>query len=179
MVIKPSKDIANNLVSSASKLMETSERSDDLSLSSDEEKSIASSNIEKYLQAWNKRDMESALDCFVDACVYETEDPVFVDTFRGKDALREHLVKNAAALPSACQIILDDLAIFGVKWHLEVNRMSIPNLRGCSMYTMDCDVGLLKSGFDVTKAPVKLPGVTQKLFAAIPSNILQSLKMPS
>ena len=130
--------------------------------------------------------MEAALDCFVDDCVYEVEDPVFVDTFRGKDALREHLVKNAAALPSACQIILDDLAIdsargtFGVKWHLEVNGIAIPNLRGCSMYTMDrdCDdVGLLKSGFDVTEAPVKLPGVmAQKMFAAIPFNIFRSLQ---
>ena len=68
---------------------------------------------------------------------------MFVDKFIGKTALREHLLKNAAALPSACQIILDNLAIdsdnetIGVKWHLEANGVSIPNLRGCSMYTID------------------------------------------
>ena len=56
---------------------------------------------------------------------------MFVDKFIGKTALREHLLKNAAALPSACQIILDDLAIdsdnetIGVKWHLE-RRMECP-----------------------------------------------------
>ena len=78
--------------------------------------------------------------------------------------------------------MLDDLAIdamngtFGVRWHLEVNGVAIPNLCGCSMYTMDREIGLLKSGFDVTEAPVKLPGgAVQKMFRVIPSNVLQSL----
>jgi hypothetical protein len=130
--------------------------------------------IESYLRAWNERDIQAALDCFVEDSVYETEDPIFVDTLKGKDSLREHLEKNAAALPPACKIILDDLVIddscgtAGVKWHLEANGVPIPNLRGCSMYTMvhcdssgssNTDLLLLKSGFDVTESPVKLPGV--------------------
>ena len=96
---------------------------------------------------------------------------MFVDKFIGKTVLREHLLKNAAALLSACQIILDDLAIdsdnetIGVKWHLEANGVSIPNLRGCSMYTIDNESGLLHTGYDVTEAPVKLPGLAQDLFA--------------
>ena len=203
MIIKPSKNVANGLVSSASKLMNTSETlrpsmgapsswSSEVAMTKMDEElnkdssaaaaAVASSIIETYFAAWNKRDMEAALDCFVDDCIYEVEDPVFVDTFRGKMALREHLVKNAAALPSACQIMLDDLAIdamngtFGVRWHLEVNGVAIPNLCGCSMYTMDREIGLLKSGFDVTEAPVKLPGgAVQKMFRVIPSNVLQSL----
>jgi hypothetical protein len=57
-----------------------------------------------------------------------------------------------------------------------VNGVAIPNLCGCSMYTMDREIGLLKSGFDVTEAPVKLPGgAVQKMFRVIPSNVLQSL----
>lgn len=114
------------------------------------------------------RDMESALDCFVEDCVYQTEDPVFVSTLEGKSALRNHLFKNAAALPSSCKIILDKLAIddssstttaghIATYWHLEVNGLSIPNLRGCSMYTTDTTTGLITSGFDVTEAPVKFP----------------------
>ena len=62
---------------------------------------------------------------------------MFVDKFIGKTALREHLLKNAAALPSACQIILDDLAIDD------------------------------HTGYDVTEAPVKLPGLAQDLFALL------------
>jgi hypothetical protein len=82
--------------------------------------------------------MEAALDCFVEDCFYETEDPVFVHTFEGKDSLRQHWKWT---LP----LILDDLAIddsrgtAGVKWHLEANGVPIPNIWGCSMYTMDSD----------------------------------------
>eukprot|EP00571_Detonula_confervacea_P001798 CAMPEP_0172315910 /NCGR_PEP_ID=MMETSP1058-20130122/26660_1 /TAXON_ID=83371 /ORGANISM="Detonula confervacea, Strain CCMP 353" /LENGTH=277 /DNA_ID=CAMNT_0013030107 /DNA_START=189 /DNA_END=1019 /DNA_ORIENTATION=+ len=176
MIIKPSKQFSDALVSSASKMMQATEKVGGLvtieaEAKLEESTSESGSIIEKYFQAWNRRDMEAALNCFVDECIYETEDPVFVDVFRGKEALREHLLRNAAALPSACRIILDDLAIdsangkFGVKWHLEANGVSIPNLRGCSMYTMDEDSGLLRSGFDVTEAPVKLPGFVQDLFA--------------
>lgn len=107
--------------------------------------------------------MEGALACFTEDCVYQTEDPLFVDTLVGKEALRGHLEKNAAALPSSCQIILDSTAVdkingnIGTTWHLEVNGIAIPNLRGCSMYTTDPQTGLLKSGFDVTESPVKIP----------------------
>ena len=119
--------------------------------------------IEQYFDAWNSRDMESALACFTDDCIYQTEDPVFVDSFKGKEALREHLTKNAKSLPPSCRIVLDSIAAdssngnIGTRWHLEVNGLQIPNLRGCSMYTTDPQTKLLKSGFDVTEAPVKIP----------------------
>mmetsp|Transcript_4907 Transcript_4907/g.7194 ORF Transcript_4907/g.7194 Transcript_4907/m.7194 type:complete len:349 (-) Transcript_4907:216-1262(-) len=172
MVIKPSKTFSNRLVSSASNLMQSKSANPKVASTSGQTSSI----IEDYFEAWNRRDMEAALNCFVDDCIYQVEDSVFVDTFRGKTALGEHLVNNAAALPSSCKIILDDLAIdskygkFGVKWHLEVNGVIIPNLRGCSMYTMDSEVGLLKTGFDVTEAPVKLPGLAQRL-VSLPSKL--------
>jgi ketosteroid isomerase-like protein len=164
MLVKPNKEIVDGMVSSASKVLQNVEgKEPPLASQSDDSGASSSSIIEKYFEAWNKRDMESALECFVEDCTYQTEDPVFVDTFEGKASLREHLVKNAAALPSSCRILLDDLAIdptngnIGTRWHLEVNGWAIPNLRGCSMYTTDPATGLLKSGFDVTESPVKLP----------------------
>lgn len=170
MLVKPPKLFSDTLVSSASSFTGSGEKLSSVSLelgNEDEEKKLEYSIIETYFQAWNKRDMEAALDCFVDDCLYETEDPVFVDKFKGKDALRSHLVKNAASLPSSCSIILDDLAIdskcCGVKWHLEVGGIPIPNLRGCSMYKMDEESGLLKTGYDVTESPVKLPGLAQEI----------------
>lgn len=202
MVVKPSKRASNGLVSSASRFMESSNKGIDMvaavsssqgigigigrpsttaSIQDDDDDSSSpsssSSVIEGYFQAWNDRNMEGALDYFIEDCVYEVEDPVFVDKFCGKEALREHLVKNAGVLPSACQIILDDLAVdrsngkFGVKWHLEVSGFAIPNLRGCSMYTMDCELGLLKSGFDITEAPVKVPDLAQGFVSSLVSKI--------
>ena len=174
MIVKPSKQFSDSLVSSASKMMQATERLGWMGTAKakiDEPAVETASIIEKYFEAWNRRDMKAALDCFSDDAVYETEDPVFVDAFRGKEALRDHLMKNVEVLPSACKIILDDLAIdltngkFGVKWHLEANGVSIPNLRGCSMYTEDMESGLLQSGFDVTEAPVKVPGVAQDVLA--------------
>ena len=160
IIVEPTKQLTDRLEGLFPKAKEESYASNV------ETKSI----IEKYFKAWNSRDMEAALNCFVDDCIYATEDPVFVDSFRGKDALREHLTKNADTLPPFCNIILDDLAIgnekIGVKWHLEANGMGpIPNLRGCSMYVIDKESGLLRSGFDVTESPIKLPAFAQDVLA--------------
>ncbi|GFH61717.1 hypothetical protein CTEN210_18193 [Chaetoceros tenuissimus] len=176
MIVKPSTDMADRLVSSASRFM----NDDKQTSSQDESFNTNASIIEKYFEAWNRRDMDTALAYFCDDCIYETEDPVFVASFRGKKELRNHLVKNAKSLPSSAQIILDDLAIdtlygtFGVKWHLEVNGISIPNLRGCSMYTLDKESQLLKSGYDVTESPVKVPRIARKAIN-LPSKLLLSL----
>jgi ketosteroid isomerase-like protein len=179
MLVKPSKESAKRLVSSASRLMQNSDTS---GMESNNSPKISSSStvpqsiIEQYFEAWNNRDMKSALECFVDDCVYQTEDPVFVDTFQGKASLREHLLKNAASLPASCRIVLDKVAIdssngnIGTRWHLEVNGLQIPNLRGCSMYTTT-EAGLLKSGFDVTEAPVKFPKGSTSLLS-FPAKLL-------
>ncbi|KAL7538455.1 hypothetical protein ACHAWF_006091 [Thalassiosira exigua] len=164
MIAKPSKQLSDMVVSSASGMMQLTDRMGTGSiLGTKTEEAKPESIIETYFDTWNDRDMEAALDCFVEDCVYETED--------GKEALRQHLLRNVEALPSACQIIPDDLALdsingtCGVKWHLEANGIPIPNLRGCSMYTTDGATGLLKTGFDVTEAPVKLPGFAQDVLA--------------
>ncbi|VEU39573.1 unnamed protein product [Pseudo-nitzschia multistriata] len=91
----------------------------------------------------------------------------------------------------------------GVRGHLEANGIALPNLRGCSMYTTTpANVGvgvgvgvvanetqspgtnttedppplLLKTGFDVTEAPVKIPGAAQDLLASVvPPDLLFGL----
>ncbi|CAB9511602.1 expressed unknown protein [Seminavis robusta] len=183
MVIKPSKQAADRLVSSASPFLQR--QSTTLFSAPQQEEPMAAepssrkSIIETYFDAWNRRDMETALDCFVEDCVYQTEDPVFVGTFRGKESLRQHLEKNAATLPGSCRIVLDSIAQdpingnIGTVWHLQVaNGITIPNLRGCSMYTTDPITGLLKSGFDVTEAPVKVPRQFLSSPLALPARFL-------
>ena len=169
MVIKPNKETVNALLSplqrrwpSRPSLADSTTRRTYTVKKVEKPDTTKSSIIERYFDAWNKRDMKSAINCFVDDCTYQTEDPVFVETLRGKAELRQHLEKNVDALPSACQIKLDQIAVdhnmatIGATWHLEVAGIAIPNLRGCSMYTIDKSTGLLKTGYDITEAPVKL-----------------------
>ena len=162
MIVKPNGQASDALVSLVSRLAPSSVPSKSPQSTTIQSKS-SSSILDTFFNAWNRRDMAAALDCFVEDCVFQTEDPVFVTDLKGKDALRTHLEKNAKALPASAQIILDDSAVdeargtIGATWHLEVDGRSIPNLRGCSMYTIDPATGLLKSGFDVTEAPVKVP----------------------
>lgn len=173
MLVKPRKQDVDNMVSSASRVFANIVQQEKPSALMSEP-SASLSIIEQYFDAWNNRDMEAALDCFVEECVYQTEDPVFVETFKGKAALRDHLVKNASVLPSSCRIILDNLAIdptngsIGTRWHLEISGIAVPNMQGCSMYTTDLLTGLLTSGFDVTEAPVKLPKEAMALLSLLP-----------
>lgn len=169
MWIKPPPAVASALTTWASVFMGTKNNQTPIQSTGRATKSSLSSKssiIEEYFDAWNRRDMEAALACFVDDCRYQTEDPVFVDAFCGKAALRAHLEKNAASLPGSARIILDDLAIddtdgkIGTTWHLQImeeNVKLLPTLRGCSMYTTDPTTGLLVTGYDVTEAPAKLP----------------------
>lgn len=171
MLVKPSEDVVRSIVQSASSVMNSfgsntfvdKERSTD-SPTDKEMENQASSIIERYFEAWNKRDIAKALEYFVEDCTYQTEDPLFVSTMQGKAKLKEHLESNAAVLPGTCRIVLDDIAIdrengrIGTMWHLELAKdVPVPNLRGCSMYTTDLDSGLLVTGYDVTESPFKIP----------------------
>jgi ketosteroid isomerase-like protein len=173
MLVKPNKQSVNRITSFMSSSLFPQEKQQELvgdESSSDPSSSSSSKSpsiIERYFEAWNRRDFDAAVDCFVNDCTYQTEDPVFVDALIGKPALREHLVKNAASLPPSCQIILDQMAMdasaIGICWHLQFEPFNgfsvveLPNLRGCSMYTIDPVTGLLKTGFDVIESPIKLP----------------------
>ena len=158
--VKPNRDTVNALLSLAPSSSDSTAASDSLRDFNSEELSV----VERYFDAWNRRDMEAALDCLTEDCVYQTEDPVFVGTLNGKEEMRDHLVQNANVLPAAAKIVLDDLAVdsfgqgtIGTRWHLEVNGVALPNLQGCSMYTTDQTTGQIKTALDITEAPVKLP----------------------
>ena len=102
MLVKPSKDMANGLVSSASKLLESSSPSP--RTLETPRSSPPASVIEAYFRAWNARDMDAALDCFVDDCVYETEDPVFGDELEGKESLRKHWKRTQRLCPQPARL---------------------------------------------------------------------------
>jgi len=169
MLVKTPKELAHILVTSASLLLRITQSgtSNNAQIVADKQTaaSLSSVNIiEEFFEAWNRRDVEAALDCFVENCTLRTEDSVFVGTFRGKKSLRKHLENNAQILPASCKIVLDQVAIdpvngnIGTKWHLELAPgVLIPNLRGCSMYTTDSESGLLRTGLDITEAPLKVP----------------------
>jgi ketosteroid isomerase-like protein len=53
---------------------------------------------ERYFEAWNRRDMDAAIDVFADDCQYE--DTVFPEPFDGKAALKKHLYLCADSMPS-------------------------------------------------------------------------------
>jgi hypothetical protein len=56
-------------------------------------------------------------------CVYE--DTLYPGAFRGREALKKHLLKVAAALPDSFAFVLDEVSdggdSIGVQWHVESN----------------------------------------------------------
>lgn len=182
MMLKPNRNAVNALLSLVPSLGSSANVAKTTS-----KQSSSACIVQNYFDAWNRRDMEAALECLDDNCVYQTEDPVFVGTLNGKEEMREHLIQNANVLPSAAKIVLDDLAVdtrngasaetIGTRWHLEVNGVALPNLQGCSMYTIDPDTGKIKTALDITEAPVKLPNQALPFLGAPAAALFGWLKM--
>eukprot|EP00746_Dinoflagellata_sp_MGD_P027414 gnl/MRDRNA2_/MRDRNA2_164718_c0_seq1.p1 gnl/MRDRNA2_/MRDRNA2_164718_c0~~gnl/MRDRNA2_/MRDRNA2_164718_c0_seq1.p1 ORF type:complete len:581 (+),score=94.76 gnl/MRDRNA2_/MRDRNA2_164718_c0_seq1:54-1796(+) len=136
---------------------------------------LAVTAIRKYFEAWNKRDMDSACECFAGNCEYE--DTQYAGAFSGKAALKQHLIKVADALPSTFAFVIDEIAdggdTVGVQWHVENDGQPLPFTRGCSMYRADPSTGLLVSGFDVPEpAPLK-PGSASLAVLSLASKLIQ------
>jgi ketosteroid isomerase-like protein len=114
--------------------------------------------IELYFDRWNKRDMDSAADLFDADCVYE--DTLYPGTFRGREAIKSHLLNVAASLPGSFSFVIDDIAEdilngkVGVQWHVESENKQLPFTRGSSMYTISKNGKILK-GFDVPEPVAK------------------------
>ncbi|CAJ1942722.1 unnamed protein product [Cylindrotheca closterium] len=184
MVVKPNRDVVNALLSRAPTQRSGSTATTPAKTAGQDDSS--SCIVQRYFDAWNRRDMEAALECLDVDCVYQTEDSVFCGTLQGKEDIREHLIQNANVLPASAKIVLDDLAVdtsrnnfaaataavssigttIGSRWHLEVNGVALPNLQGCSMYTTDPDTGKIITALEITEAPVKLPREALPLFWA-------------
>eukprot|EP00613_Pedinella_sp_CCMP2098_P055662 CAMPEP_0171896252 /NCGR_PEP_ID=MMETSP0992-20121227/47473_1 /TAXON_ID=483369 /ORGANISM="non described non described, Strain CCMP2098" /LENGTH=227 /DNA_ID=CAMNT_0012524241 /DNA_START=281 /DNA_END=961 /DNA_ORIENTATION=+ len=125
-----------------------------------EEEGLASAAVQRYFDAWNRRDMKEACAQFAEECAYE--DTQYASSFVGKEALEAHLNRVAEALPPTFQFCIDDLAdggsVVGVQWHVENQGKPLPFTRGCSMYRVDPSSGLLVSGFDVPLQQRHPPG---------------------
>jgi len=132
------------------------------------------SSVERYFEAWNKRDMDAACKEFADDCVYE--DTQYAGAFTGKVALEKHLYKVADALPPTFRFCIDEIAdagnLVGVQWHVENDGVPLPFTRGCSMYKVDPGTGKLLSGFDVPEpAPFK-PGSASLSILSLASKLI-------
>ncbi|GKY99628.1 hypothetical protein MPSEU_000916900 [Mayamaea pseudoterrestris] len=125
-------------------------------------KTAALTPPEIYFEAWNRRDMEAAINLFSDDAVYD--DTAFEAPFRGKEKLRNHLLLVAKAFPSSFAFIVDDLVSskrsVAVKWHVENNGQELPFTQGCSIYKLDKS-NKIENGIDfVTPGPVKPGGIS-------------------
>lgn len=78
------------------------------------------SQICNYFEAWNRRDMKSAVDLFASDCVYE--DTLFPGVFKGREALEKHLLNVAKSCPESFEFKIDSVAedksrrTLGVQW---------------------------------------------------------------
>lgn len=124
----------------------------------------------KYFDAWNRRDMGTAVTCFSEECVYE--DLQFSEALKGKQAIQSHLLKVADSLPSTFTFHVDYLSQsrhsdkIGVQWHVENNGEPLPFTRGCSFYTTD-EKGLILTGVDIPEPPVIKPGIFKSFTSKI------------
>lgn len=65
--------------------------------------------VERYFEAWNRRDVPLALSCF-DEDVY-FDDTAFSEPFDGKDKLADHLLYVADCLPDTFYFVIDELSV--------------------------------------------------------------------
>jgi ketosteroid isomerase-like protein len=131
-----------------------------------------------YFEAWNRRDMQAAIDLFSEDVVYE--DTVYPDVFKDREELRYHLLRVADALPASFQFVVDDVSSgppdavsVGVKWHVESNGNQLPFTRGVSFYTFDA-AGKIKSGMDFVEPSIK-PGDASLAVLSLASKVLRLL----
>ncbi len=133
--------------------------------------------VEKYFDAWNRRDMKDAVSLFDKDCAMR--DLQYDDAFSGRAEFERHLLRVEDCLPRSFEFVVDDIATTpqkaGVLWHVENNGSPLAFTRGCSFYTLDEKSGLIKSGFEIPeKAPPKegyINTLTSR-FAAEPIRLL-------
>lgn len=131
--------------------------------------------VEKYFDAWNRRDMKAAITCFSEDV--KLRDTQYTSAFGSKSELEKHLLNVADCLPGSFEFVIDDIADdgenIGVRWHVESNQKELAFTRGCSFYTLDRSTGLIKTGIEIPeRAPPKpKPGPVKTImgkFAAEP-----------
>ena len=131
-----------------------------------------------FFEAWNKRDMQAAIELFSEDVVYE--DTVYPDVFESREALRAHLLRVADAVPDSFRFVVDAISSgpdsaesIGVRWHVESNGQPLPFTRGVSFYTFNAD-GKIETGFDMVEPSIK-PGDASLALLSLASKVLKLL----
>ena len=65
--------------------------------------------VERYFEAWNRRNIALALSCFSNNIYYD--DTQFSAPFEGKDKLAEHLIYVADCVPDSFFYVVDELSV--------------------------------------------------------------------
>ena len=65
--------------------------------------------VERYFEAWNRRDVPLALSCFDDDVYYD--DTQFSEPFEGKSKLADHLLYVSDCLPESFYFVVDELSV--------------------------------------------------------------------
>ena len=65
--------------------------------------------VERYFEAWNRRNIALALSCFSNNIYYD--DTQFSKPFEGKDKLAEHLIYVADCVPDSFFYVIDELSV--------------------------------------------------------------------
>ena len=65
--------------------------------------------VERYFEAWNRRNIALALSCFSNNIYYD--DTQFSKPFEGKDQLAEHLIYVADCVPDSFYYVIDELSV--------------------------------------------------------------------
>lgn len=130
---------------------------------------IPSSAVTTFYDAWNRKDVDTAMSVIAEDCVYE--DVVFQDPFIGKQAIRAYFEDIVKYLDKDVQFKIDDLSQdssgkVGLMWHVEVDGIPIPFSRGCSFVRLNPE-GNIVFARDVVEPAIKPGHNAMKLMTLI------------
>lgn len=83
--------------------------------------------VERYFEAWNRRNVPLALSCFDDNIYYD--DTQFSEPFQGKEKLAEHLIYVSDCLPDSFRFVVDGLSV-GAPTRRRNSRREMERARG-------------------------------------------------
>ena len=88
--------------------------------------------VERYFEAWNRRNVPLALSCFDENVYYD--DTQFSEPFEGKAKLADHLLYVADCLPDSFYFVVDELSVGRVQGgrgsgRIRRDRSSTPNFQ--------------------------------------------------
>jgi ketosteroid isomerase-like protein len=135
----------------------------------DSSNSIPINPVVQFIQAYNNRDLDTALTWFSDDCEYQ--DATFSKPFLGRAAIHRHLRLRADAY-IATRIVLDDMAVdtdgdtIAIQYHLEDENIFMPNSRHIAFYTIAADRTIARV-FDAVEPASKTGSFDLALLAAV------------